>query len=163
MLELEHNKKRNAARAVKGVTMESIRLTSHKQHLRLLDILEKRTRTIEIVQICDEDLDEPLIKAAAPFLIKKERVNKWHGTRQGGRGSPKFTICADKAFFSHLRKYESFFRSMTDENRFEYVRETDFGLDDIAFLDSGGTVLFYTTTHEGHAYIAPELARELNG
>lgn len=142
--------------------MESIRLTSHKQYLRLLDVLEKRTRTIEIVQICDEDLDEPLIKAAMPYLIKKERVNKWHGTKQGGRGSPKFTIRADKSFFKHLRKYECFFRSMTDENRFEYV-QTDFGLDDIAFIDSGGAALFFTTTHEAYAYIAPELSRELNG
>lgn len=143
--------------------MESIRLTSHDQHLKLLDVLEKRTRTIEIVQICDEDLDEPLIKAAMPFLIKKERVNKWHGTKQGGRGSPKFTISADKAFFKHLRKYEGFFQSMTDEDGIECVRTTDFGLDDIAFIDGGGTVLFYTTTHEGYAYIAPGLARELKG
>ena len=143
--------------------MESIRLTSHKQHLRLLGILEKRTRTIEIVQICGADLDKPLIKAAMPFLIKKERGNKWHGTKQGGRGSLKFTISADDAFFHHLRRYEGFFRSMTDENGFGSVRETDFGLDDITFLDSGGAVLFFTTTHEGYAYIAPELSRELNG
>lgn len=142
--------------------MESITLTSHEQHLRLLNILEKRTRTIEIVQIC-EDSDVPLIKAAMPFLINKERVNKWHGTKQGGRGSLKFTIRADKAFFKHLRKYESFFRSATDENGLDSIRETDFGLDDIAFLDSGGAALFFTTTHEGYAYITPELARELNG
>ena len=141
--------------------MESIQLTSHKQYLRLLDVLEKRTRTIEIVQICGEDLDEPLIAAAMPFLIKQERVNKWHGTKQGGRGSPKFTIRADKAFFSHLRKYESFFQSMTDEDGIECVRATDFGLNDISFIDGGGAVLFYTTTHEGYAYIAPGLLREL--
>lgn len=143
--------------------MESIHLTSHEQHLRLLNILEKRTQTIEIVQICSEDLDKPLVKAAMPFLIKKERVNKWHGTKQGGRGSLKFTLRADKAFFKHLRKYECFFRGMTDDNGLDSVRETDFGLDDIAFLDSGGAALFFTTTHEGYAYIAPELARELNG
>lgn len=134
--------------------MESITLTSHEQHLRLLDVLEKRTRTIEIVQICGEDTDDPLIKAAMPFLINKERVNKWHGTKQGGRGSPKFTLRADKAFFRHLRRYEGFFISGKGE--------TDFGLDDIAFIGSGG-VLFYTTTHEGEAYIAPGLARELDG
>lgn len=142
--------------------MESITLATHKQHLKLLDILEKRTRTIEIVRIC-EDSDVPLIRAAMPFLIKKERVNKWHGTKQGGRGSLKFTLRADKAFFRHLRKYESFFRNVIDENGLGEVRETDFGLDDIAFLDGGGAVLFFTTTHEGDAYIAPELARELNG
>lgn len=143
--------------------MESITLTSHEQHLKLLDVLEKRTRTIEIVQICGDDLDEPLIRAAMPFLIKKERVNKWHGTKQGGRGSLKFTLRADKAFFKHLRSYECFFRGMTDENGLDSVRETNFGLDDIAFLDGGGAALFFTTTHEGEAYIAPELARELNG
>lgn len=141
--------------------MESITLTSHWQYLRLLDVLEKRTRTIEIVQIC-ENSDDPLVKAAMPFLINKERVNKWHGTKQGGRGSLKFTLRADKAFFRHLRKYESFFRNVQDENGLGGVRETDFGLDDIAFL-GGGAALFFTTTHEGYAYIAPELARELNG
>ena len=141
--------------------MESIQITSHEQHLKLLDALERRTRTIEIVQICGEDLNEPLIKAAMPFLIKQERVNKWHGTKQGGRGSPKFTIRAEKEFFGHLRKYESFFRSMTDKDGIESVRATDFGLDDIAFIGSGGAALFYTTTHEGYAYIAPEIAREL--
>lgn len=140
---------------------ESITLTSHEQHLRLLDVLEKRTRTIEIVQICD-DADEPLIKAAMPFLINKERVNKWYGTKQGGRGSLKFTIRADRVFFKHLRKYESFFRNMTGENGLGEVRETNFGLDDIAFI-SGGGVLFYTTTHEGEAYITSELLRELDG
>ncbi len=143
--------------------MESILITSHRQYLTLLDVLEKRTRTIEIVQICGEDLDEPLIKAAVPFLIKKEASNKWHGTKQGGRGSPKFTIRADKEVFRHLRKYKCFFFAETDENGFNSVCETDFGLDDIAFLDSGGAALFYTTTHEGYAYIAPELLRELNG
>ncbi len=142
--------------------MENIRLTSREQHLKLLDALEKRTRTIEIVQICGEDLDEPLIRAAMPFLIKKELVNKWHGTKCGGRGAPRFTIRAAKAFFAHLRKYEGFFRNLTNENGLDDFRETDFGLDDIAFLDSGGAVLFFTTTHEGYAYIAENLSRELS-
>ena len=98
--------------------MENICLTSHDQHLRMLNILENRTRTIEIVQICGEDLTEPLIKAAIPFLKKR------------GIGS---------------------------------VPETGFGLDDIAFLDSSGAALFYTTTHEGDAYITAGLLKELDG
>ena len=143
--------------------MESIQLISHEQHLRLLNILKKRTRTIEIVQTCGEDLDEPLIKAAMPYLIKKERVFKWHGTKQGGRGSLKFTVRADRAFFKHLQQYEGFYHDINDGPGFLFFRETDFGLDDIAFIDSGGAVLFCTTTHEGHAYIASELLKELDG
>ena len=143
--------------------MENICLTSHDQHLRMLNILENRTRTIEIVQICGEDLTEPLIKAAIPFLINKVLVNKWHGTRRGGRGSPKFTVRADKTFFKHLRSYECFFLSTTDENGIDSVLETGFGLDDIAFLDSSGAALFYTTTHEGDAYITAGLLKELDG
>lgn len=135
-----------------------LRLVSHRQHLELLDALEKRTRVIEIVRICGGD--EELIKEATPFLIKKERVNRWHGTIQGGRGSLKYTIRADGMFFEHLRKYDGFFRSTPDKNApFEV---TDFGLDDVAFLDGGGAALFYTTTHEGYAYIDPKLAVALS-
>ncbi|MDE6726659.1 MAG: hypothetical protein K2J80_01820, partial [Oscillospiraceae bacterium] len=60
---------------------ESLTLTDHEQYLRLLSVLEKETSIIEIVQICGENANEPLMKAAVPFLIKKERVHKWHGTR----------------------------------------------------------------------------------
>lgn len=136
-----------------------IRLVSRRQHLALLDALEKRTRTIEIVRIGGGD--ETLIGAAVPFLVKKERVHRWHGTIQGGRGSMRYTIRAEGAFFEHLRKYDGFFRSTEDMDApFEH---TDFGLDDIAFIDGGGAALFYTTTHEGYAYIAPRLAEELGG
>lgn len=135
--------------------LQEIRLVSHEQHLALLDALEKTARTIEIVRIC-EDAEASLIKEVKPFIIKEERVNRWHGTRQGGRGSLKFTVSADRRVFARLRKYEGFFRSAADGHY-----NTDFGLDDIAFIDGGGAVLFYTTTHEGYAYIAPKIAKEL--
>lgn len=135
---------------------EEITLTDHEQFLRLLSALEKETAALEIVQICGEDADEPLIKAAKPFLLKKESVNKWHGTRQGGKGVPKYTIRADKAFFRHLRKYEHFFKNSVDEHGCDKVIETDFGQDDIAFLNKDGEPLFFTTTHEGYATIARE-------
>ena len=60
-------------------------LVSHRQHLELLDALEKRTRVIEIVRICGGD--EELIKEGPRFLIKKGRVNRWPGRLPGGRGS----------------------------------------------------------------------------
>ena len=134
-----------------------ITLTDHKQFLSLLAALERQTAVIEIVQVNGEDEDAPLIKAAMPFLIKKELVNKWHGTRRGGRGAPKLTVRADKAFFAHLRKYEHFFENSRDEYDCDTVIETDFGQDDIAFLNSSGEPLFFTTTHEGYAVIAEEV------
>lgn len=138
---------------------EEITLTDHEQFLRLLSALEKETASLEIVQICGEDANEPLIKAAIPFLLKKENVNKWHGTRSGGKGGPKYTIRADKAFFKHLRKYEHFFKNSHDEYGCDMVTETDFGQDDIAFLNKSGEPLFFTTTHEGYATIAAELLK----
>lgn len=137
--------------------LQELQLVSHEQHLELLDALEKTARTIEVVQICEDECD-PLIKELTLFIIKKERVNRWHGTWQGGRGSLKYTTSADRKVFVCLRKYEGFFRSTADGHH-----TTDFGLDDIAFIDGGGAVLFYTTTHEGYAYIAPKIAKELNG
>lgn len=136
--------------------MRELRLVSHKQSPALPDALEQTARTIEIVRICEDESD-PLINELAPFVVKKERVNRWHGTWQGGRGSLKFTVSADRRVFVRLRKYEGFFRSTADGHR-----AADFGLDDIAFIDGGGAVLFYTTTHEGCAYIAPKLAKKLN-
>ncbi len=138
---------------------EEITLTDHEQFLRLLSALEKETASLEIVQICGEDANEPLIKAAIPFLLKKENVNKWHGTKRGGKGVPKYTIRADKAFFKHLRKYEHFFKNSHDEYGCDMVIETDFGQDDIAFLNKSGEPLFFTTTHEGYATIAAELLK----
>lgn len=142
---------------------EGITLTDHKQYLQLLSVLEKETAVIEIVRICGENADEPLIKAAAPFLIKKENVNKWHGTRCGGKGAPKLTVRTDKAIFAHLRKYEHFFINSRDEHGWDKVIETDFGLDDIAFLGKSGEPLFFTTTHEGYATIAEVLSKKLKG
>ena len=134
-----------------------ITLTDHRQFLSLLAALEKETAVIEIVQVNGEDEDTPLIKAAMPFLIKKEIVNKWHGTKRGGKGAPKLTFRADKAVFAHLRKYEHFFGNSRDEYGCDTVIETDFGQDDIAFLDNNGEPLFFTTTHEGYAVIAEEV------
>lgn len=142
---------------------ESLTLTDHEQYLRLLSVLEKETAVIEIVQICGENANEPLIKAAVPFLTKKENVNKWYGTKSGGMGVPKFTVRADKAVFAHLRKYEHFFINSRDKHGWDKVIETDFGLDDIAFLGKSRELLFFTTTHEGYATIADILSKKLKG
>lgn len=143
--------------------LESIDLTDHQQFLRLLSALEKETAVIEIVRINGDDTNTPLIKAALPYLIKKETVNKWHGTRRGGSGVPKLTVRADKALFAHLRKYDHFFKNTRDEYGCDAVIETNFGQDDIAFLNKNGDPLFFTTTHEGYASISRELLGALNG
>lgn len=139
---------------------EEITLTDHEQYLRLLSALEKETAALEIIQVCGEDESDPLIKAALPFLRKKETVNKWLGTRQGGKGAPKYTIRADKALFKHLRKYEHFFKNSRDKYGCDTVIETDFGLDDIAFVNKNGEPLFFTTTHEGYATIAAGILKD---
>ena len=136
---------------------EDITLTDHKQFLRLLSALEKKTAVIEIVQINGEDLNAPLVKAAMPFLIRKDIVNKWHGTRRGGKGVPKLTFRADRTIFAHLRKYEQFFVNLRDEYGCDKVVETDFGQDDIAFLNKNGEPLFFTTTHEGYAVVSADI------
>lgn len=135
----------------------SLTLTDHKQFLSLLAALERQTSVIEIVRICDETEDSALIKAAEPFIIRKETVNKWHGTKRGGKGAVKLTVRADGAFFAHLRRYEHFFVNSHDEYGCDAVIETDFGQDDIAFLNGKGEPLFFTTTHEGYAAVSTEL------
>lgn len=64
---------------------------------------------------------------------------------------------ADKQYFQYLEGLSSFFYWGKDDEGCDTVERTEFGIDDIAFLDKDKKVLFFTTTHEGNANIAPEL------
>ena len=134
-----------------------LKLTSHDQYLKLLKLLEREATIIEIVQINGDDQNDPIIKAAQPYIIRKQNVNQWLGTLRKGAGVPKYTLRAEKPFFGFLQRYEGVFFNEMDKRGCDTVRETDFGQDDIAFFNRKGEPLFYTTTHEGYAAIGVRL------
>lgn len=137
-----------------------ITITNHRQYLDILKKVRKETAKIIIVQIDGLVKDDPIIQTARQMMIleKRENVNRWLGTISHGWCAVQYTFKMNWEFFDYLSDFESFF-IVKSENPY-YVARTDFGLDDIAFLDQNEEILFYTTTHEGHAYINKRLISE---
>lgn len=126
-------------------------LESHRQYLEILNLVRKDTALIVLVQIDGVDEGDPIVAAAKQMmqLEKQETVSRWLGTVAPGRGAARYVFRKHRSFFGYLASFESFFLV---KSRDPFVVEaTDFGMDDIAFLDQNGELLFYTTTHEGYA------------
>lgn len=136
----------------------SVELTSHEQYVRLLAELQQETAYIMLVQIDGEDEQDPILAKALKcmHLVEKRHVGKWPGTIQKGRKVPQYLFQADRRFFKFLEGFPSFFFNRRDQWGCDLVEETDFGQNDIAFLDKSQKVLFYTTTHEGYAHACVE-------
>ena len=139
----------------------SLELTSHEQYLALLNTLKHTTAYIAIVQINGHDAQDKIISLAESCmqLIEKKHVCKWPGTITRGRRAVQYLYKADKQFFKLLQDFPSFFFNRRDPWGCDLVEETAFGQDDIAFLDKSRNLLFFTTTHEGCAYIERSLQR----
>ena len=145
----------------------SVELKSHEQYLDILNRVKKRTVYVEIVQI--SGLSKKYIKndKVVQFanehlrLIEKCKVNEWLGTWSDPKGK-KYLYSIyynDETFWDFLSGFSSFFFAGVNESEKYVVEETEFGLDDIAFLDKDKNPLFYTTTHEGYAHIAESLLK----
>lgn len=128
-------------------------IESHRQYLEILGKIRKDTALIALVQADGADEDDPIIETAKQMmsLEKRETVSRWPGTISSGENAVRYVFRKHHSFFGYLATFESFFFV---KSRDPFVVETtDFGMDDIAFLDQTGELLFYTTTHEGYAYL----------
>lgn len=139
---------------------EMIDIPNRKRYLELLNKLRERTQKIVIVQIDGAIKNDPIVNAAWNMLHleKKETVSEWLGTKaNAGRGAVKHTFSVmqnRKEFFGFLASFNSFWdgiESVADE----WDEESEF--DDIAFLDSAGEPLFFSTTHEHEFYLREDL------
>ncbi len=130
-------------------------LSAHEQYLNLLDQLREKTAYIMLVQISGSDGGDPVVEQAESCMRRLERntVQEWPGTVTLGRGGEQYVYAADGAFFDYLKQFPSFFFRFQDSWGCDGVSDTGFGDDDIAFLDGEQRLLFYTTTHEGDAYL----------
>lgn len=137
-------------------------LYSHKQYLAILEMLKKDTKKIVLVQIDGPDDTDSVVENAQIMmpLKNKEIVSEWLGTIAPGRGAVQYTFKSNDEFFGYLCRFESFFlwdkHPTKPHMGYTVLRDTEFGIDDIAFLDKNDTILFYTTTHEGFAWMKAE-------
>lgn len=135
-------------------------IQSHEQFIELLIKLRKLTKYITIVQLDHENKKDPLIVNAQNkmVLIDKYKAQAWHGTRRlGGYGIVYEFDVKDKSFFNDLMRYEAFYIPAKDQEGSYRPKYTNFGIVDIAFLDTDNRPLFYVTTHEGFSMIHPDV------
>lgn len=143
----------HAAKVQPESACEPVELGSHEQYLEYLDLIESDTEKIVIVQIDGADNADPIVKRAekSMCLQSRRRTNDWYGTITLGKQGMEYTFLKSNEFFEYLRSLEAFY---IETSAVPYTfRLTDFGTDDIAFVDKNDNLLFYTTTHEGDAYL----------
>lgn len=131
---------------------QDVQLRTQADYLAVLAKIAPRAAFVQIVQICEGEPEGALAWAKAHLELTGEKcVNNWPGTCRGGRGAAQYTFATNAAFWKYLRQIPGFFFNRQDEWGCDRVEETEFGQDDIAFLDKGRALLFFTTTHEGLA------------
>ena len=133
------------------------RLNDHDAYLNVLRQLERKCKYIEYTVISG---DTSFADKFADSMISVKAKNRWWGTCSAQRRDV-YTLRASQALFKHLEKFETFCKYSVSV-RGDTVTETDFGINDIAFLDDGELPLLFTTTHEGYIMIRVDFLRAVD-
>lgn len=131
----------------------SINLNEHNEYLKILKVLEQRTKYVEYVLV-DED-DTRLIDNLQDCIFAQKNVNKWWGTESSQR-CRLYKIKASPKLFSQLKKFSTFCELKTGDWG-DYTESTDFGINDIAFFDDKTEPILFTTTHEGYIELRDDI------
>ena len=134
-------------------------LDTHEKYEKLLFQLRKMSNYVQLIQIDGYDNKDPHILIADQTLEKTDmgETRAWLGTTRRGKASfqHRYRI-TDKSFFDYLMQFENFFNLEGTVNK---ISLKSFGTDDIAFFDKDQCPLFYTVTHEGLAFVHPDVLR----
>ncbi len=131
------------------------KLNNHEDYLKILKVLKKRTKYIEIVLIDNKKTNHLIEKFKGDILLQK-KTNNWWGTKTTKENN-LIRLKSTKELFNYLEQFETFCKYLTSEKYGEYAEMTDFQDDDIAFYDEKGNYLLFTTTHEGYICICQDL------
>ncbi|MDE7264285.1 MAG: hypothetical protein K2N64_06460 [Anaeroplasmataceae bacterium] len=130
-----------------------LKLNEHSEYLKILNILEQKTKYIEYVLV--DESDTWFINALQEDIYEQKKVNHWWGTKTSQRCC-LYKIKASTTLFSILRKFSTFCVMKSGEWG-DYTEATDFGINDIAFFDDRTEPILFTTTHEGYIEIREDI------
>ena len=122
------------------------KLNDHKDYIKMLNILEKECDFIGI------DSEHEIVIKFKDDIIKIEKSNTWWGIETSFIAT-LYYIKSSKKLFECLNKYETFCKYIVDFEHGDYVEETSFGVNDIAFFDKDYNLLLRTNTHEGFIFV----------
>lgn len=126
---------------------QSIQLNNHDKYLEFLRNLKPRTRYIEV--LINDEKDMHLIEKFKKDIISKSEVNTWWNLNNLELIPCKlyrFDVSAE--FWTHLESYQTFgyFEAPGIEAEDNY---SDFGKNDIAFLDENENIIMRTDIKNG--------------
>lgn len=122
------------------------KLNEHSEYLKAIKQLEKKSKYIEYVLV-DKDETE-FIEKFKDLIVSEKYKKQWWGTVTKSK-TQVYTLKASKEIFKYLEQFETFCKYISS-NHGDIVEHTDFGVNDIAFLDDEEKPLLFTTTHEGY-------------
>lgn len=114
--------------------------------MALMDFCAERAKTALLVLREPDWLDDSakqFIEQAEPFLLLKEQVSEWPGTRltSGHATAFRYSIVAESI------------QLLKDSAQRLYEWQQPTRLEDLCFLRDGGTPLLVTIAHENDAYL----------
>lgn len=135
---------------------ERVEIRDHEEYIELIELIRPVVTSIAIIQIYGYNPKDPVIMEADACMkqVSAYNSNNWPGTRTRGNRGQVFVYEQVREFYDYLYSIEAFFINESDPRTLEEkVVLTEFGINDIVFMDSKGNVLLYTTTHEGDIYL----------
>lgn len=135
---------------------EKVEIKDTDEYLEYLDDIRPATAFIAIVQPDGFDEDDPVIVEADACmeLVGAYKTNNWPGTRTREPRAQLHMYKASREFFDYLYDIPAFFfNEIGLDGSVGGVELTEFGIDDIVFMDRKKNILLYTTTHEGGIYM----------
>lgn len=114
---------------------------------------ENKCQYIMYVLVDEDDTD--FIKIFESRILSTASKKKWWGTNSGAKHKI-YRVKSSKDIFKYLSQFETFCK-YTISSYEDIVEYTDFGINDIAFLDDSEMPLLYTTTHEEYITIRNDL------
>ena len=132
-----------------------VEIRDYDDYLDLLKAVEPFTKFIAVIQIDGYDPEDVVMQAADDMMESAGRykTGNWPGTRVRGNRAQVHMYRSNHKFFNWLRDGDAFFYNSEDDWGCDVVEQTDFGFDDIVFMDQNQDILMYTTTHEGDIFI----------
>lgn len=128
-------------------------LNEHNKYLQTLKQLESKCQYIEYVLVNEEETE--FIEKFKNLIVSVEKKNKWWGTKSSQKNKV-YKMRSSNEIFKYLRQFETFCK-YTTSNTNDNIENTDFGINDIAFMDNKELPLLFTTTHEGYITIRDDL------
>lgn len=131
------------------------KINRHDDYLRVLKQLENQCNYVEYVLVDEHETD--FLKKFEHLILSETLKKKWWGT-ECGKKNKAYKLKASKAVFRYLAQFETLCK-YTPSQGGDAVAYTDFGINDIAFLDEKDMPLLFTTTHEGYVFIREDFLK----